>query len=349
MQNERYYYTRMSKDEKIAYKAIYYGLKDLSNCIEFQTPLPLPIIQDIYFKILYDTPLFYFVNQRKVRVAHSGLKYTILPEYIYSGQEIAALNHDLRRIVDKVVSHTSRFKGNPFRIEKYLHDSVVKSVAYDYESLQKSDSFNAHAIVGAFIDNKAVCEGIAKAFKLLCNEVSIKCIVVLGKADQKGVFDGETYHAWNLVKIGSDSYHVDPTWDNLFDREVEHISYDYFNVKTEDILKDHRPIGSLPYCDATQLNYFYSTKSIISTYSELVDLITERFNAKTIMFKTTTASGEFYSPDELQKKALSAVSLVMLKKLHPKRCVFFLNPSQMIGKIIFPKIDLTKRPRIKND
>ncbi len=75
--------------------------------------------------------------------------------------------------------------SNEFRLEKYLHDSVVKSVAYDYDSLQKNDCYNAHSIVGAFLDKKAVCEGIAKAFKLLCNEYSMKCIVVLGKADPR--------------------------------------------------------------------------------------------------------------------------------------------------------------------
>lgn len=335
MRNERYYYTRMSREEKEIYKTAYYGLKALSGCIEFESTLPLSDIQDIYFKILYDTPLFYFVNQTKIRIAQAGAGYRILPDYFYTGHEIEALNHDIRGVVSSVISRAARFEGNPFRMEKYLHDSVVKSVAYDYESLKKSDCYNAHSIVGAFIDKKAVCEGIAKAFKLLCNEVSIKCIVVLGKADQKGVFDEDSYHAWNLIKIGGESYHVDPTWDNLFDREIEHISYDYFNVKTEDILKDHRPFGSLPFCDATRLNYFYSTKSIISTYSELVDLISERFHAKTIMFRTTTEHGEFFSPDELQKKSLSAVSHVMVKKLQPKECAFFLNPSQMIGKIIF--------------
>lgn len=76
----------------------------------------------------------------------------------------------------------------------------------------------------------------------------MKCIVVLGKADPEGKFDGDTYHAWNLVKVGNGSYHVDVTWDNMFEREIEHISYDYFNVTTEDILKDHQPMGQLPIC-----------------------------------------------------------------------------------------------------
>lgn len=125
------------------------------------------------------------------------------------------------------------------------------------------------------------CEGIAKAFKLLCNEYSMKCIVVLGKADPEGKFDGDTYHAWNLVKVGNGSYHVDVTWDNMFEREIEHISYDYFNVTTEDILKDHQPMGQLPICTDTGLNYFHCTKSFVGTYTYTADnilRIAKRFN-----------------------------------------------------------------------
>ena len=334
MQNERYYYTRMSQDERAAYRVIYNGLKALAPSIAFESPLPGPVIQGIYFKLLYDTPLFYFVDQTRIRLSRAGASCTVLPDYLYTEKEIASLNRDLRLVVDRITARAARFKGNTFRVEKYFHDSVVKSVAYDYESLQKSDSHTAHSIVGAFLDNKAVCEGIAKAFKLLCNEASIKCIVVIGKADQNGVFDADSYHAWNLVKIDGDSYHVDPTWDNLFDRELGHISYDYFNVKTEDILRDHRPLDTLPYCDAVRLNYFHSTKSVVTTYAELLDLIAERFGAKIIMFKTTTESGEFFSVDELEKKSLSAVTQIMQARQFTKKCVILLNPSQMIGKIM---------------
>ena len=128
------------------------------------------------------------------------------------------------------MSHAEGFRENTFRLEKYLHDSVVKSVAYDYDAVKKKGCYNAHSIVGVFLEKRAVCEGIAKAFKLLCNQFDIKCIVVLGQADKKRVFDQDSYHAWNLVKIGNESYYVDVTWDNLYDEGFRHISYDYFNI-----------------------------------------------------------------------------------------------------------------------
>lgn len=197
------------------------------------------------------------MNQTVIKMTGEPV-YWILPEFLYANREIDVITKQIRKVVDKVAIKENTLKSNEFKLEKYLHDTVVKSVAYDYDSLQQEDCFDARSIVGAFLHNKAVCEGIAKVFKLLCNEFGIKCIVVLGKADKEGDFSGDKYHAWNLVKIVDESYHVDVTWDNMHDTDIHHISYDYFNLKTKDIVKDHQPIGGgpLPICDLTRLNYF---------------------------------------------------------------------------------------------
>ena len=167
-----------------------------------------------------------------------------------------------------------------------------------------------------------------------------------GKADKEGDFSGDKYHAWNLVKIGDESYHVDVTWDNMYDTEIHHISYDYFNVTTKDILKDHQPIGGpLPLCDSTRLNYFYSTKSFVSTYSEIVELMYTRFNAKEIMFKANTDKGEFQRIDELKEKTVAAIMHVMFTRGKTKSFVLMFNELHNIAKVVFmpkeqKKIDL---------
>lgn len=314
---------------------IYSGLKARAFNIVVSLYLSPEQVQDIYLKVLYDNPLFYYINQTVIRMAGDPGYYILLPEYLYSNREITLLNQDIRNMVNKVCVNARRSSNNDFRLEKYLHDSVVKSVAYDYDSLKKSDCFNAHSIVGAFLDRKAVCEGIAKAFKLLCNECEIKCIVVLGKADPKGVFGEDTYHAWNLVKIGGDSYFVDPTWDNMYDKGFEHISYDYFNLTTEEILKDHRPMGNLPECTSTRLNYFSCTNSFVSTYEELIDIISKRINYRAIMFKVLADKGEFKTIEEIQVKTHMALYHVMFKtKKYRKFAILFNEPLQ-IGKILF--------------
>lgn len=322
-------------DERKAYKLIYTGLKMCVFNIAVPLHLSLNIVQEIYLKVLYDNPLFFYINQMIIRIQGRPGYWILLPEYLYTKNEINRINLDIRNIVNKVKINADKFKNNEFLLEKYLHDSVIKSVVYDYDSLKEKDNFNAHSIVGALLDRRAVCEGIAKAFKLLCNEYEIKCIVVLGKANKNGVYGDGDCHAWNLVKIGNESYHVDVTWDNLYDGKLHHISYDYFNVTTKDILLDHQPIGNLPLCNATRLNYFYSTHSFVSTYEELVVLIDQRLAAKEIAFKASQNKGYFLRADELREKTITALMHVMLNRGSTKPFVIFFNEVHNIGKIIF--------------
>lgn len=346
MRNERYYYGIMTSEEKEVYKIIYNGLKKRLYEIIVPSALTSTQIQEIYLRVLYDNPLFYFVNQTVIRIVGQSGLHILLPEYLYTANEIIAINNDIHHIVNKVAVKAEQFISNEFRLEKFLHDSVVKSVAYDYDSLKKTDCFNAHSIVGAFLDNKAVCEGISKAFKLLCNEFGIKCIVVLGKVDKEGDFSKDNYHAWNLVKIGKESYYVDVTWDNMYENGLQHISYDYFNLTTEQIMIDHQPIGTLPLCNSTKLNYFYSTNSFVSTYKELVSFIEQRYDSNSIIFKAMKDKGEFQLPQELKEKTYTAIMHVMFKKNNIKAFALIFNEMHNIGKIIFQprkkKIDLTK-------
>lgn len=335
MKNERYYYRILNAEEKSAYRMIYNGIKMRALNIVVPVHLQPGQVQDVYLKVLFDTPWFYYINQTVIRITGQVGYYVLLPEYLYTNTEIERLNQDIQNILRKIDVKARQMLSNEFRLEKYLHDSVVKSVAYDYDSLKKTDCFNAHSIVGAFLDKKAVCEGIAKAFKLLCNEYSMKCIVVLGKAEQSGNFDGDCYHAWNLVKVGNGSYHVDVTWDNMFDMDLELISYDYFNVTTADILKDHSPIVELPLCRDTDLNYFYCTKSFVASYQDLVDLILQRFNARQIMFKISVNTTEFKSFEDFKSKVPIALSQAMVLRASSKKAAILFNETQKIGKIIF--------------
>ena len=195
MKNERYYYTIMSFEEQKAYKIIYNGLKIHAFDIVISLCLSPEQIQKVYLDVLYDNPLFYYVNQTVIRMTRSQGYYILLPEYIYTNAEVNTINIDIKNIVNKIRAKANAFQNNEFRLEKCLHDSIVKSVAYDYDSLNKKDCFNAHSIVGVFIDRCAVCDGISKAFKLLCNEFGIKCIVVLGKANKYGVYGEKDYHS----------------------------------------------------------------------------------------------------------------------------------------------------------
>ena len=94
-------------------------------------------------------------------------------------------------------------------------------------------------------------------------------------------------------------------------------------------------MGKLPICTDIGLNYFHCTKSFVSTYEDLVALITQRFNARTIMFKIKPGSLEFKTMDEVKAKTYSVLSYAMLVNGVNKKMSVFFNETQWIGKILF--------------
>lgn len=65
-----------------------------------------------------------------------------------------------------------------------------------------SDSGGGHTAWDALVSGRADSEGMALAYKALCDTIGIECTVVEGRLDR-------TEHYWNIVTLEGDSYHVD--------------------------------------------------------------------------------------------------------------------------------------------
>ena len=138
--------------------------------------------------------------------------------------------------------------------ELFIHDFIVNNVKYD--KLKKEYS---HEIIGALGNGVAVCEGIAKAVKLLCDELGIWCIVALSEANpEKGI---KYRHAWNVVRIDGTYYHLDATFDNTLSKD-DTVRYDYVNLADKQIFRDHEPvIWKVPACTDNE-HFYYRVKKV---------------------------------------------------------------------------------------
>ena len=122
--------------------------------------------------------------------------------------------------------------------EKVIHDYIVNHTAYDYNNYIKGTiPMEDYTDYGALVKGKAVCDGYAKAMFRLLNKAGVKCLYIVGTAnDKNGSFD----HAWNKVKINGKYYNVDATWDDpIYPDGKNGISYDYFNKSDAQFKKDH--------------------------------------------------------------------------------------------------------------
>jgi transglutaminase/protease-like cytokinesis protein 3 len=148
-------------------------------------------------------------------------------------------------------------------------------------------SFNpiSHTILGLVLNNSAVCEGISKLAKLVFDHIGIKSLIVTGKA-KNPVFEGSSEnHAWNIVKIDGNPYHLDITFDMTIMNKNNR--YDYFLLCDEDIKKDHIITDKTPSCSIKENDYYTKNKMSINKIADLDNYIKDqlKLNKKTMTFK----------------------------------------------------------------
>ena len=104
-----------------------------------------------------------------------------------------------------------------YALSKYFHDFLCKELTYNSDSLTTGDLY-PHTYVTAFVgygdkkEKSVVCEGYAKAFKVLCDKVGIPCVLVSG---QGVTSSGAGAHMWNYVQMEDKQWYlVDATWDD---------------------------------------------------------------------------------------------------------------------------------------
>ena len=171
--------------------------------------------------------------------------------YINSGSEANYLTEEFnsKQAIDQAISQIEQVKnqilqnktGNTYEDIKMIHDYLVDTINYD-SSLSKQNIYN---IYGALVNRECVCEGYARAFKYLLDELDIPCVMIIGTATNS---QGETEnHAWNYVQLNGAWYAVDTTWDDPVvvggGTASEESKYKYFLVGREVMDQDHSPSG----------------------------------------------------------------------------------------------------------
>ena len=157
---------------------------------------------------------------------------------------VKAPNHDLRRTefqtVEDIESGIERYQAAVDSILKYFPEDSCRydQVCYLNDWLTLHNCYNIlsqdklptlawsplSALEGTVGDNSPVCEGYARALKVLCDQKRIPCVLVTGQA-QPGRYESGEAHMWNYVKMEDDTwYAVDPTWNDPRTTKQEAVS-----------------------------------------------------------------------------------------------------------------------------
>ena len=254
-----YYYDQLNKEQQRTYYAMKEGLLNLQD--SFAVPmLSQKELSDIYFLIRMDCPEIFYSVTFTYRYYHDSTAVELTPQYLFPKNKIKEHRQAMESRVKKLVRQAAELdeKGK----EIFIHDFIVKNVKYD--KLKKEYS---HEIIGALGNGVAVCEGMAKAVKILCDELNIWCIIAVSEANpDKGI---KYRHAWNVIRIGGQYYHLDATFDNTLSKD-DTVRYDYVNLSDKQIFRDHEPvIRKVPVCSDNDGFYYKEKKLSWTTLDEV--------------------------------------------------------------------------------
>ncbi len=262
----KYYYNQLEDSAKIFYEAFEKNkenmktgtyqieLGDIFNDVLSQAngdKLLGEYYQTAVETYIYDNPEVFYLDVNKMYLniekitRGSRVTYNVFinngdqANYLEDGYNEQIIKARLAEIENVVAQIKTLAVGNTYEKIETVHDYIVENTSYD-TTISMPDIYNVY---GTLVRKSSVCEGYAKTFKLLMDELNIPCVIVIGTATNSS---GETEnHAWNYVQIGNSWYAVDSTWDDpvvVGGGEARPASkYKYFLKGSTTMSKDHTP------------------------------------------------------------------------------------------------------------
>ena len=257
----RYYESLLSSAERDVYRAFSRGL--LSYEKQFSAPrVQTDRLGEIFTMVKLDDPMIFGVERLSFKYFDGSSSVTVTPVYTMKKQERQTALETVKKRVKKILAPAADL--DPYEKELFIHDYIVNNVRYD--RLTKSYS---HEVTGPLCHGIGVCEGMAKTFKLLCDEAGIDSLVATGVGVPPDAATGKKSerHAWNIVYMDGEPLGVDVTFDNTLSGDG--VRYDYFNVPDVIMSRDHSsPDFPLPKC-VSEGKDFYSLQGM--TFRDVAD------------------------------------------------------------------------------
>ncbi len=255
-----YYYDKLNTLEQRTYREMYTCLMRCLPSINFSKLEYYGCDFNKVFRYLnFDHPELYFVDFVNFCVFQNPLKINIRFSYLFLKDEVNKISAIISQKSKSILSGIDSRAASVFDKETYIYNYLTQNIVYDAESLKcapgSPESLYAHSITGVFLNGKAVCDGISKAFLFLCEKVGVSSILVTGELNSP---KNRGQHAWNMVNIGGSYYHVDVTGDLKSSCDFPIPVYRYFNISDARMRRDHSWENiDIPICNSETYNYYF--------------------------------------------------------------------------------------------
>lgn len=270
IKNNDYYYNTLTQNEQTIYKSLANSVKDLKTEFVIQdyefkdVDTAMKDVEKALHKFLLDHPEVFYLNDKySVSTTQSILGDKVSLTVSYTVENLDELNNKIEEIkneIEETIKLANISNDNIFEKELKLHDILGKNVKYyEYENINDIPHY-AHTIYGAFVQKKAVCDGLSKSMQILLDKVDIESIILTGTLNNES-------HAWNMVKLNDEWYNLDITSDKSIKDYNDVVIHSYFNITTDKIKQSHTIDEEeiLPVASSTELQYFVALDKVITS------------------------------------------------------------------------------------
>lgn len=281
MKQADYYFKKLTASQKQIYSSLAKAINKLDSKVEvlnynseetLDTTKDVSVAMDAFFA---DHPeVFYLKFEYTIISKKNIIKDALVIEVQYTEIDKSKISNKINELDNMITSFSSEFKNyDIFEKELKLHDKLAKEAKY-YEYVNASDIPQvAHTSYGALINKSAVCDGLTKAMQLLLDRVGMESILVSGVSNSEP-------HAWNMVNLDNEWYHMDITSNKFIKNDqgkTSNVVHSYFNITEEQILSSHKINNQdiIPKANSNKYNYYVNTNSHISSVNDFTAKLKE--------------------------------------------------------------------------
>ncbi len=243
-----YAYSTLSEAEQQVYREVYHGL--VSGQETKLSTLEDEVLKRVFKYVLYDHPEIYDTDgfhYSSESIGNVRLSLSLIPQYTLTREEKEATDARLSEKLAAVLAAAPT--GSDYEKACYAYDWVVENTDYAL------DAANGQNVLSVFLDGQSVCNGYAKAFQLLLQNMEIPAVLVTGTAKNGS-------HAWVAACLDGAWSLFDPTWgepgiSNKAFSDIHFVNHSYFALTSDDMGLDHEALGDLPLPDCSDESHSY--------------------------------------------------------------------------------------------
>ena len=254
---EEYWFNQIPSELNETYRELYARLTNYEDAADMYARMDVDNFWKVYYAVLADHPeIFWLGDVDEDSVAGTSVSYTDISGKVvkYSVASVVPvaerdeMRAELEAAADECIRQIPEGSSDYEKI-RFVYNYIVDNVDYDLTA-----PYNQN-VQSALLNRRSVCAGYSRAFQYILHRMGMFCTYVTGT-----IRDGGD-HAWNMVRIDGEYYHVDVTWgDPLFEggEPVEgYRNYNYLCCPDSVLFKTHTPTPDFNLVPCTDDSYDY--------------------------------------------------------------------------------------------